>query len=118
MVSFNNCLAFLSIFFGLPVKLKMKITGFWKSKQARKALRALRGLVKLQAHVRGYLVRKQATATLHRMQALIRAQATVRSQRVARGLINSNNRFDSRARKSMVNIQIQFLCIAFNLHLS
>lgn len=73
------------------------------SEQARKALRALKGLVKLQALVRGYLVRKQATATLHSMQALIRAQATVRSQK-ARGRINkeTNNRFEIRARKSMV----------------
>lgn len=57
--------------------------------------------MKLQARVRGYLVRKQATATLRGMQALIRAQASVRSQR-ARGLINSNNRLETRARKSMV----------------
>lgn len=72
------------------------------SEQARKALRALKGLVKLQALVRGYLVRKQATATLHSMQALIRAQATVRSQK-ARGRINKEtNRFEIRARKSMV----------------
>ncbi|KAH7572221.1 hypothetical protein JRO89_XS04G0222500 [Xanthoceras sorbifolium] len=78
----------------------VKIQTVFRGYLARKALRALRGLVKLQAHVRGYLVRKQATATLHSMQALIRAQATVRSQR-ARGLINNNNRFDSRARKSM-----------------
>ncbi|KQK09677.1 protein IQ-DOMAIN 14 isoform X2 [Brachypodium distachyon] len=42
---------------------------------ARKALRALRSLVKLQALVRGYLVRKQATTTLHRLQALMRLQA-------------------------------------------
>uniref|UniRef100_A0ACD5VR54 Uncharacterized protein n=2 Tax=Avena sativa TaxID=4498 RepID=A0ACD5VR54_AVESA len=42
---------------------------------ARKALRALRSLVKLQALVRGYLVRKQAATTLHRLQALIRLQA-------------------------------------------
>uniref|UniRef100_A0ACD5VI40 Uncharacterized protein n=1 Tax=Avena sativa TaxID=4498 RepID=A0ACD5VI40_AVESA len=46
---------------------------------ARKALRALRSLVKLQALVRGYLVRKQAATTLHRLQALIRLQAESRA---------------------------------------
>ncbi|KAK4792288.1 hypothetical protein SAY86_022723 [Trapa natans] len=38
--------------------------------EARKALRALRGLVKLQALVRGQLVRRRANATLRRMQAM------------------------------------------------
>lgn len=42
---------------------------------ARRALRALRSLVKIQALVRGYLVRKQATMTLHRLQTLMRLQA-------------------------------------------
>lgn len=50
--------------------------------QARKALRALRGLVKLQALARGHLVRKQAKATLRCMQALITAQARARAQRI------------------------------------
>ncbi|XP_078439113.1 protein IQ-DOMAIN 2-like [Wolffia australiana] len=51
---------------------------------ARRALRALRGLVKLQALVRGRNVRKQAAATLRGMQALVRVQARVRDQRLAR----------------------------------
>uniref|UniRef100_A0A7N0UVL8 DUF4005 domain-containing protein n=1 Tax=Kalanchoe fedtschenkoi TaxID=63787 RepID=A0A7N0UVL8_KALFE len=56
----------------------VRIQSVFRGYLARKALRALRGLVKVQAAVRGFLVRKQAKATLHSMQALIRAQATVR----------------------------------------
>lgn len=49
---------------------------------ARKALNALKGLVKLQALIRGHLVRKQAAATLRCMEALITAQARARAQRL------------------------------------
>ncbi|XP_076925358.1 protein IQ-domain 26-like isoform X2 [Bidens hawaiensis] len=66
---------------------------------ARKALRALRGLVKLQALVRGFLVRKRAAATLYSMQALHRAQSAVRSQQQARrSFKDRRERFDHETR--------------------
>ncbi|KAJ8568306.1 hypothetical protein K7X08_027839 [Anisodus acutangulus] len=48
---------------------------------ARRALIALKGIVKLQALIRGQNVRKQAKMTLKCMQALLRVQARVREQR-------------------------------------
>ncbi|XP_055830169.1 protein IQ-domain 26-like [Solanum dulcamara] len=79
-----------------------KIQTVFRGYLARKALRALKGLVKLQALVRGYLVRKRAAATLHSMQALIRAQAAVRSQRARRSMTNDTRlQPEMRARRSI-----------------
>ncbi|PON38226.1 IQ motif, EF-hand binding site [Trema orientale] len=63
---------------------------------ARRALRALKGLVKLQALVRGQNVRKQAKLTLKCMQALVRVQDQVRHQRARLSLEGSS-------RKSMLD---------------
>ncbi|KAI3967435.1 hypothetical protein MKX01_012245 [Papaver californicum] len=81
-----------TLFYGGTEKwAAIRIQTVFRGYLAKKALRALKGLVKLQALVRGYLVRKQADATLHSMQALIKAQLTVRSQK-ARYQLNQEQR--------------------------
>lgn len=90
--------------------------------KARRALRALKGLVKLQALVRGHNVRKRAKMTLQCMQALVRAQTRVRDQRRRLSYEGSTNSISSdpnslwgshlAERKSVVRIFVraEYLC--------
>ncbi|KAK1432443.1 hypothetical protein QVD17_09339 [Tagetes erecta] len=70
-----------------------KIQAAFRAYLARKALCALRGLVKLQALVRGHLVRKRTTTMVRCMSALVAIQVRARFQRIQTAENTSKQRF-------------------------
>ncbi|GAB2269950.1 IQ-domain [Dionaea muscipula] len=49
---------------------------------ARRAFKALKGIIRLQALIRGHLVRRQAVSTLYSMIGIVKLQAIVRGSRI------------------------------------
>ncbi|XP_027350716.1 protein IQ-DOMAIN 1-like [Abrus precatorius] len=60
----------------------IKIQTAFRGYLARRALRALRGLVRLKLLMEGPIVKRQATSTLRSMQTLARLQSQIRSRRI------------------------------------
>ncbi|KAG1339135.1 protein IQ-DOMAIN 1 [Cocos nucifera] len=60
----------------------IKIQTAFRGYLARRALRALRGLVRLKSLIDGNSVKRQATTTLRCMQTLARVQSQIRSRRI------------------------------------
>lgn len=56
---------------------------------ARRAFRALKGIIRLQALIRGHLVRRQAVVTLCSMYGIVKFQALVRGGRVRQSNVGS-----------------------------
>lgn len=60
----------------------IKIQTAFRGYMARRALRALRGLVRLKSLIQGQSVKRQATTTLRCMQTLARVQSQIRARRI------------------------------------
>ncbi|KAL6520362.1 hypothetical protein OROMI_032542 [Orobanche minor] len=70
-----------------------KVQAAFRSYLARRAFRALKGIIRLQALIRGHLVRRQAVATLRCMRAIVKFQALARGRKDAKQVDVGANSF-------------------------
>ncbi|XP_071709581.1 protein IQ-DOMAIN 11-like [Rutidosis leptorrhynchoides] len=73
-----------------------KIQTAFRGLLARKALRALKGLVTLQAIIRGHLVRRQAVTILKCLQSVVNIQSQASAKRVQVANFSSRNNFQEK----------------------
>ncbi|KAF7838431.1 protein IQ-DOMAIN 31 isoform X1 [Senna tora] len=76
----------------------MKVQAALRGFMARRAFKALKGIIRLQALFRGHLVRRQAVATLCCMYGIVKLQALVCGRRVRQ----SDFRFDMHEKRNLV----------------
>ncbi|KAJ0444620.1 putative IQ motif, EF-hand binding protein [Helianthus annuus] len=89
---------------GAAIKIQTAFRGFL----ARKALRALKGLVKLQAIIRGHLVRRQAVTTLMRLQSVVNIHSQACAKRVHVADCNFHNNYqESRGKDIKMDMNSQ-----------
>lgn len=87
---------------GAAIKIQTAFRGFL----ARKALRALKGLVRLQAIIRGHLVRRQAVTTLKRLQSVINIHSQACAKRIQVVDCPSHNGYQENRGKDLKNVHI------------
>lgn len=80
--------------------------------KARRAFRALKGIIRLQALIRGHLVRRQAVVTLCCMYGIVKLQAVVRGQRVRKSDVG----FEIHEKCNLLKLQVIFSKSDFSLH--
>lgn len=85
--------------------------------QARRALKALRALVKLQALVRGHLVRKRTNTVLRCMQSLMTIQVRARFKRLQMPDPNNNYIIQLQPQKLQPSTKSVSLFFTWNDHI-
>ncbi|KVH97381.1 protein IQ-DOMAIN 14 [Cynara cardunculus var. scolymus] len=89
---------------GAAIKIQTAFRGFL----ARKALRALKGLVRLQAIIRGHLVRHQAVTTLKRLQSVINIHSQACAKRIQEvDCCPSHNCYQENKGKDSKNVHVE-----------
>ena len=86
--------------------------------QARRALRALRGLVRLKSLIEGQSVKRQSATTLRCMQTLARVQSQIRARRLRMSEENQalQRQLQQKHEKELEKLRVSFIFIHMRAH--